>query len=79
MAVIDVPEPTPDAHEIVVRLEASLTCTHWDLTLWDGVDIFERLDHPKYPLEPGAPQVLPERDSDCTVKTDDFRPEPLSV
>ena len=55
VAVVDVPQPTPDTHEVVVRLEASLTCTHWDLTLWDGVDIFERLDHPQYPLEPGAP------------------------
>lgn len=55
MAVIDVPRPRPEAHEIVVRIEASLTCTHWDVTLWQGIDIFERPGHPEFPLEPGAP------------------------
>lgn len=53
--VVDVPRPVPDAQEIVVRVAAWLTCTHWELTLWDGVDIFERSDHPKYPLDPGWP------------------------
>jgi threonine dehydrogenase-like Zn-dependent dehydrogenase len=55
VAIVDVPRPVPEPHEIVVQIEASLTCTHWDLTLWDGVDIFERPDHPQFPLEPGAP------------------------
>jgi threonine dehydrogenase-like Zn-dependent dehydrogenase len=55
VGVVDVPRPVPGPQEVVVRVEASLTCTHWDLTLWDGVDIFERPDHPRYPLEPGAP------------------------
>jgi threonine dehydrogenase-like Zn-dependent dehydrogenase len=54
-AVVDVPLQAPDAHEIVVRIGAWLTCTHWELTLWDGVDIFERPGHPKYPLDPGWP------------------------
>ena len=27
--VVDVPPQAPDAHEIVVRIGAWLTCTHW--------------------------------------------------
>jgi threonine dehydrogenase-like Zn-dependent dehydrogenase len=53
--VVEVPPPAPDAHEIVVRVAAWLTCTHWELTLWDGMDIFERPGYPQYPLDPGWP------------------------
>lgn len=53
--VVDVPDPTPDEGEIVVQVAAWLTCTHWELTLWDGVDIFERPGYPQYPLDPGWP------------------------
>jgi NADPH:quinone reductase-like Zn-dependent oxidoreductase len=53
--VVDVPRQTADAGEIVVRIGAWLTCTRWELTLWDGVDIFERPGHPRYPLDPGWP------------------------
>jgi threonine dehydrogenase-like Zn-dependent dehydrogenase len=53
--IVDVPRPAPEAGEILVKVGAWLTCTHWELTLWDGVDIFERPGHPRYPLDPGWP------------------------
>jgi len=53
--VVEVPYPVPDAHEVIVQVAAWLTCTHWELTLCDGVDIFERPGYPRYPLDPGWP------------------------
>jgi threonine dehydrogenase-like Zn-dependent dehydrogenase len=53
--IVDVPRPEPFPDEVVVQVEAINSCTHWDLTVWDGVDIFGRLGHPEYPLQVGAP------------------------
>lgn len=53
--LVDVPMPHPGDGEVVVRVEGCATCPHWDMTLWRGVDIFERPGHPHYPLQPGRP------------------------
>ena len=53
--IVDVPRPEPFPDEVVVQVEAINSCTHWDLTVWDGVDIFGRPGHPEYPLQVGAP------------------------
>ncbi len=52
--VIDVPVPEHNDDEVLVQVKACNTCTQWDLTVWRGVDIFERPGHPQYPLAPGA-------------------------
>lgn len=52
--IIDVPQPEIGDHEVLVRVKGCNTCTQWDLTVWRGVDIFERPDYPKYPLDVGA-------------------------
>jgi len=39
---------------VLVAVHACNTCTQWDITVWRGIDIFERPGHPKYPLAPGA-------------------------
>jgi threonine dehydrogenase-like Zn-dependent dehydrogenase len=53
--IVDVPRPTIFPDEVVVEVEAINSCTHWDLTVWDGIDIFGREGHPKYPYAVGGP------------------------
>lgn len=53
--IIDVPRPEPYPDEVVVEVEVCNSCTHWDLTAWDGVDPFGRPGHPRYPLAAGFP------------------------
>ena len=53
--IVDVPRPEPFPDEVVVEVQAINSCTHWDLTVWDGVDIFGRPDHPQYPYPVGSP------------------------
>jgi threonine dehydrogenase-like Zn-dependent dehydrogenase len=53
--IVDVPRPEPFPDEVVVRVQAINSCTHWDLTVWDGVDIFGRPGHPEYPYYVGGP------------------------
>ena len=53
--ILDVPPPSPFPDEVVVEVRAINSCTHWDLTVWDGIDIWGRPDHPEYPYSIGAP------------------------
>jgi threonine dehydrogenase-like Zn-dependent dehydrogenase len=53
--IVDVPRPEPYPDEVVVEVKVCNSCTHWDLTVWDGVDIFGRQGHPKYPYYVGGP------------------------
>jgi len=53
--VIDIPVPDVRDNEVLVRVRACVTCPHWDITLWRGVDIFERPGYPHYPIPPGYP------------------------
>ena len=53
--IIDVPKLDPLADEVVVEVKAINSCTHWDLTVWDGVDIFGRPGYPEYPHQIGRP------------------------
>jgi len=53
--ILDVPEPQILADEVIVEIKAINSCTHWDLTVWDGVDIFGRAGHPEYPYYVGGP------------------------
>ena len=53
--IVDVPRPEPFPDEVVVQVMAINSCTHWDLTVWDGVDIFGRPGHPEYPYYVGGP------------------------
>ncbi|MCD6351089.1 MAG: alcohol dehydrogenase catalytic domain-containing protein [Armatimonadetes bacterium] len=50
---IDVPQPRED--EVLIEVLACSTCTNWELSMWQGRDIFARPGFPKYPLNPGAP------------------------
>jgi threonine dehydrogenase-like Zn-dependent dehydrogenase len=53
--IVDVPRLDPYPDEIVVEVKVCNSCTHWDLTVWDGVDIFGRKGHPEYPYYVGGP------------------------
>lgn len=53
--IVDVPRPEPYPDEVVVEVKACNSCTHWDLTVWDGIDIFGRAGHPEYPYYVGGP------------------------
>ncbi len=54
-SIIDVPVPELADNEVMVKVNACVTCPHWDMSLFRGVDIFERPGHPKYPIPPGYP------------------------
>lgn len=45
--------PSPGRDEVLVRVDAVSACSHWDMTLMAGVDIFDRPGFPQYPLPPG--------------------------
>lgn len=53
--IVDVPELDPFPDEVVVKVKVCNSCTHWDLTVWDGIDIFGRKGHPEYPYYVGGP------------------------
>jgi threonine dehydrogenase-like Zn-dependent dehydrogenase len=53
--LVDVAPEAPYPDEVVVEVKAINSCTHWDLTVWDGVDIFGRQGHPRYPYYVGGP------------------------
>ena len=53
--MVDVAPEAPYPDEVVVEVKAINSCTHWDLTVWDGVDIFGRQGHPRYPYYVGGP------------------------
>ena len=48
--LIDVPVPVIAEDEVLVKVVCCVTCPHWDLTLFKGVDIFGRPGYPKYPI-----------------------------
>ena len=53
--IVDVPRLEPFPDEVVVEVRVCNSCTHWDLTVWDGIDIFGRPGHPEYPYYVGGP------------------------
>lgn len=53
--ILEIPRPEPRDDEVLIEVAGCNTCTQWDLTVWKGVDIFDRPDYPRYPLQPGAP------------------------
>lgn len=53
--IVEVPRLEPMADEVVVEVKAINSCTHWDLTVWEGTDIFGRQGHPEYPYYVGGP------------------------
>jgi threonine dehydrogenase-like Zn-dependent dehydrogenase len=53
--IVDVPREKPYPDEVIVEIQAINSCTHWDLTVWDGIDIFGRQGHPEYPYYVGGP------------------------
>ncbi|NLF00975.1 MAG: zinc-binding dehydrogenase [Anaerolineales bacterium] len=53
--IVDVPIPDIADNEVLVKVKACVTCAHWDMTIYRGVDIFERPGYPKYPIPVGYP------------------------
>lgn len=51
--VVDVPIPGIEDDQVLVKVKACVTCPQWDITLFKGIDIFERPGYPKYPLPIG--------------------------
>ena len=53
--VIELPVPAVAENEVLVKVKACVTCPHWDITLFRGIDIFERAGYPHYPIPAGYP------------------------
>lgn len=53
--VVDIPVPDVKSNEVLVKVRVCVTCPHWDITLYRGVDIFDRPGYPMYPIPPGYP------------------------
>ncbi|HEX2185254.1 MAG TPA: zinc-binding dehydrogenase [Chloroflexota bacterium] len=54
--IVEVPDPEPEPDEILIKVHVCNSCTHWDLSIWEGYDIFSRPGHaPSYPYGIGAP------------------------
>ncbi|HET7771706.1 MAG TPA: zinc-binding dehydrogenase [Chloroflexota bacterium] len=54
--IVDVPDPEPYPDEILIKNHVCNSCTHWDLSIWEGYDIFSRPgNEPKYPYGIGSP------------------------
>jgi threonine 3-dehydrogenase len=54
--IVDVPDLEPYPDEILVKIHVCNSCTHWDLSIWEGYDIFSRPGvTPEYPYGIGAP------------------------
>ena len=53
--IVDAPPPEAGPGEVLIAVQACVTCPHWDTTLFSGVDIFERAGYPKYPIPVGYP------------------------
>jgi threonine dehydrogenase-like Zn-dependent dehydrogenase len=53
--IVEVPVPEVADNEVLVKVKAVVTCAHWDMSVYRGVDIFERPGHPKYPHYVGRP------------------------
>ena len=54
--MVDVPDPEPYPDEILIKNHVCNSCTHWDLSIWEGYDIFSRPgNEPKYPYGIGSP------------------------
>lgn len=53
--VVTVDVPQIGAGDVLVRIKAATVCSHWDLSMLGGWDIFERPGFPKYPISPGWP------------------------
>jgi L-iditol 2-dehydrogenase len=53
--VVRVEVPEIAANEVLVKIKAATVCSHWDLTMMGGRDIFERPGFPKYPIPAGVP------------------------
>ncbi|MBI2941221.1 MAG: zinc-binding dehydrogenase, partial [Chloroflexi bacterium] len=47
--------PEVGEQEVLVKIRGCVTCPHWDITLFRGIDIFDRPGHPRYPIPPGYP------------------------
>jgi threonine dehydrogenase-like Zn-dependent dehydrogenase len=53
--IVEVAVPGIGDNEVLVKVESCVTCPHWDMTLFKGVDIFNRPGYPKYPIPWGYP------------------------
>jgi threonine dehydrogenase-like Zn-dependent dehydrogenase len=53
--LIDMPVPELAEDEVLFKVRGCVTCPHWDITLYKGIDIFERPGYPRYPIVPGRP------------------------
>lgn len=53
--IVEIALPEPGPGEVLVKVEACLTCAQWDLSVYQGVDLFGRPNHPRYPQPLGRP------------------------
>jgi threonine dehydrogenase-like Zn-dependent dehydrogenase len=53
--IVEVPVPEVADDEVLVKVAACVTCAHWDMSIYTGVDIFDRPGLPKYPIPVGYP------------------------
>ena len=53
--MVEVPTPQPGPDDVLIQVKVCTTCPHWDISVWQGWDIFERTGYPKYPQPTGRP------------------------
>jgi threonine dehydrogenase-like Zn-dependent dehydrogenase len=54
--IVDVADPKVYPDEILIKNVVCNSCTHWDLSIWEGYDIFSRPGNaPTYPYGIGSP------------------------
>lgn len=53
--MVEVPVPEIAADQVLVKVVCCVTCPHWDITLYRGIDIFARPGYPRYPIPWGYP------------------------
>ena len=52
---VKVPPPRPGPDDVLIQVKVCSTCPHWDMSVWQGWDIFDRTGYPEYPQPIGRP------------------------
>ena len=54
VAIVETSRPHAQAGQLLIEMQAVCTCPRWDITLFDGIELFEGQPH-TYPQPPGIP------------------------
>ena len=53
--IVDLPQPSPGAGQVLMKVEGVATCPHWDMHIMDGVSMVPggKVEYPYMPGQPG--------------------------